>query len=183
MEKKQTQRKRFGNVASQTSLRKQTKSRRFGNALNVSWPPKKRKRKGNAMETLRAFPKARKRNGNALKTLGAFPKSTWSCSRFLGGAVEVDSGWFNATARWVPPPPKIFYIDLGWSCSRFLVGAVKVDSGWSNATAREVPPPPNIFLRTPTKTHRKRIGNVICANFLPPDKLRKRSGRFRKTET
>ena len=72
-EKKQTQRKRFGNVASQTSLRKQTKSRRFGNALNVSWPPKKRIRKGNAMETLRAFPKARRRNGNALKTLGAFP--------------------------------------------------------------------------------------------------------------
>ena len=25
-----------------------------------------------------------------------------------------------------------------------------------------------LFLRTPTKTHRKRIGNAICANFLPP---------------
>ena len=33
----------------------------------------KRKRNGNAMETLRAFPKTRKRNRNALKTLGAFP--------------------------------------------------------------------------------------------------------------
>ena len=34
--KKQTQRKRFGNAASQTNVRKQTKNRRFGNALSVS---------------------------------------------------------------------------------------------------------------------------------------------------
>ena len=54
------------------------------------------------METLRAFPKARERNGNALKTLGAFPKSTWGiplAPKGLGGAVKVESGWSNATAR------------------------------------------------------------------------------------
>ena len=62
--KKQTQRKRIGNVAAQTSLQKQTKSRRFGNALNVSWPPEK----GNAKETQWKRSERFQRHGNATET-------------------------------------------------------------------------------------------------------------------
>ena len=62
--KKQTQRKRFGNAASQTSLRKQTKNKRFGNALNVSWPPKR----GNATETQWKRSERFQRHGNATET-------------------------------------------------------------------------------------------------------------------